>query len=56
MDGLAAGKEPPMVLHDEKENVFNDIVVMSAVIDEDADHRKMWADIISQEDFHRSRV
>ncbi|HEY4135824.1 MAG TPA: Rieske 2Fe-2S domain-containing protein [Alphaproteobacteria bacterium] len=56
MDGLAAGKEPPMVLHDDKDNDFRDIVVMGTVLDEAADHRKLWADIIGREDFHRCQV
>lgn len=56
IDDIEGSKTPPMVLREEKDNVFNDIIVIGMLLDEDSDHRKAYAEIIEREDYHKCRV
>jgi hypothetical protein len=46
------GKEPPLVLRTPNENVFNDLVVLAQLIDENVDPKAHCASIVSTQDYH----
>ena len=52
MQGLSQGKEPPLVLRSDNENVFNDLVVLSAMLDQGQDARGYCASVTASGDFH----
>ncbi len=56
MKGLEEGKEPPLVIRSPNENVFNDIIVMGALLDETQDQNAYCEDIIRSGDFHAMKV
>ena len=49
---LEAGKEPPLVIRSANQNVFNDIVIMQALIDKDVDSKEHCAAVVRTGDFH----
>jgi phthalate 4,5-dioxygenase len=49
---VVAGKEPPLVIRSANENVFNDLVVISALLDQDVDAKEHCAAIVRTQDFH----
>jgi phthalate 4,5-dioxygenase len=49
---VAAGKEPPLVIRSANQNVFNDLVVMAALIDQGVDSKEHCAAIVRTQDFH----
>lgn len=56
MRDIEDGKEPPLVLRSANENVFNDIVVMGALIDESQDQNAYCEEVIRGSDYHALRV
>jgi phenylpropionate dioxygenase-like ring-hydroxylating dioxygenase large terminal subunit len=52
IEGLAAGDAPPLDLRAPADNAFNDIIVLSRVVDAGEDPRTHCAAIIDGEDFH----
>jgi phthalate 4,5-dioxygenase oxygenase subunit len=49
---LQLGKEPPLVIRSANENVFNDIVVLAALLEKDVDPKAHCASIVQTQDFH----
>jgi hypothetical protein len=49
---LEAGKEPPLVIRSANENVFNDIVIIQALLDKDVDSKEHCAAVVRTGDFH----
>jgi phthalate 4,5-dioxygenase len=49
---LGAGKEPPLVIRSANQNVFNDLVVMAALVGKDVDPKEHCAAILRTQDFH----
>jgi phthalate 4,5-dioxygenase oxygenase subunit len=49
---LEAGKEPPLVIRSANENVFNDIVILSALLDNGVDSKEHCAATVRTGDFH----
>jgi phthalate 4,5-dioxygenase oxygenase subunit len=52
MKALEEGKEPPLVLRSPNENVFNDIIILGALIDEDEDQNRYCEAIVQSGDYH----
>jgi phenylpropionate dioxygenase-like ring-hydroxylating dioxygenase large terminal subunit len=50
--GRDAPQDPPMTIHSENENVFNDLIVLSAMIDADQNAKDYCAAITKSSDFH----
>jgi phenylpropionate dioxygenase-like ring-hydroxylating dioxygenase large terminal subunit len=46
------GREPPMVLRDPTQNVFNDLVVLAEMVEKGVDPKDFCADLIKTKDFH----
>jgi phenylpropionate dioxygenase-like ring-hydroxylating dioxygenase large terminal subunit len=49
---VSGGKEPPLVIRSANQNVFNDLVVMAALITKDVDAKEHCAAIVRTQDFH----
>jgi phthalate 4,5-dioxygenase len=49
---VEAGKDPPLVIRSANENVFNDLVVLAAMIGSDVDSKGHCAEIVRTGDFH----
>ncbi|HEV8015061.1 MAG TPA: Rieske 2Fe-2S domain-containing protein [Stellaceae bacterium] len=56
MRDLEEGKEPPLVLRSANENVFNDIVVLGALLDEGQDQNAYCEAIVRNSDYHALQV
>jgi len=56
MAQIEEGKEPPLVLRSANENVFNDIIVLGALLDEGQDQNDYCESLIRNSDYHALRV
>ena len=50
------GNEPPLVLRSANENVFNDIIVLGALLDEGQDQNAYCEELVRSGDYHALRV
>jgi len=50
------GNEPPLVLRSANENVFNDIIVLGALLDERQDQNAYCEELVRSGDYHALRV
>jgi hypothetical protein len=56
MAEVEGGAEPPLVLHSANEDVFNDIIVLGALLDASQDQNAYCEEIIRSGDYHALRV
>ena len=52
MAGLRRGEDPPLVLRSANENVFNDLLVRTLLLEPEQDHRALCAEAIGAGDYH----
>ena len=52
INDVSEGKDPPLVMRDPAENVFNDLVILAEVMDNGVDPKTFCADLIKTGDFH----
>jgi phthalate 4,5-dioxygenase len=56
MNEIERGNEPPLVLRSANENVFNDIIVLGALLDEGQDQNAYCEEIVRSGDYHALRL
>ncbi len=49
---VQGGKEPPGVIRSQNENVFNDLIILSVMIDKDQDPKQYTNNIAQTQDYH----